>query len=128
MLRRIDGAVAEPEERIRNFTTAKLFEPDMNLLGTIYLRQLLDSFQTRWENVLAAYNGGPSRVNRWLNWGTYREPSEFIETIPIAETRDYVQIVLRNAGVYRRLYGQSSAGLPSGKTSNGNSNRPASGN
>ncbi|MBS1829505.1 MAG: transglycosylase SLT domain-containing protein [Acidobacteria bacterium] len=114
---------------IKGFTTAKLFEPDMNLrLGTIYLRQLLDSFQTRWENVLAAYNGGPSRVTRWLNWGTYREPSEFIETIPIAETRDYVQIVLRNAGVYRRLYGQSSAGLPSGKTSNGNSNRTASGN
>ncbi len=41
---------------IRGFTTAKLFEPDMNLrLGTIYLRQLLDSFQTRWESVLAAY-------------------------------------------------------------------------
>lgn len=114
---------------IRGFTTAKLFEPEMNLrLGTIYLRQLLDSFQTRWEHVLAAYNGGPTRVNRWLNWGTYREPSEFIETIPIAETRDYVQIVLRNAGVYRRLYGQSSAGLPSGKASNGNPNRTVSGN
>ncbi len=99
---------------LRGFTTAKLFEPEWNLrLGTIYLRQLLDSFKTRWEHVLAAYNGGPTRVNRWLNWGTYREPSEFIETIPIAETRDYVQIVLRNASVYRRLYGQSSAGLPS---------------
>ncbi|MBL8174095.1 MAG: transglycosylase SLT domain-containing protein [Bryobacterales bacterium] len=114
---------------IRGFTTAKLFEPEMNLrLGTIYLRQLLDSFKTRWEHVLAAYNGGPTRVNRWLNWGTYREPSEFIETIPIAETRDYVQIVLRNAGVYRRLYGQSSAGLPAGKGMQGNASRERAGN
>jgi soluble lytic murein transglycosylase len=76
--------------------------------------------------VLAAYNGGPSRVTRWLNWGTYREASEFIETIPIAETRDYVQIVLRNASVYRRLYGQTSAALPSGKATHGNSNRTLS--
>jgi soluble lytic murein transglycosylase len=37
--------------------------------------------------------------------GQYREPAEFIETVPFTETRNYIQIVLRNAYVYRRLYG-----------------------
>jgi len=36
----------------------------------------------------------------------YHEPAEFVESIPFSETRLYVQSVLRNAEVYRRLYGQ----------------------
>jgi soluble lytic murein transglycosylase len=39
-------------------------------------------------------------------WRTYREPAEFVESIPFTETREYVQAVLRNADVYRRLYRQ----------------------
>jgi soluble lytic murein transglycosylase len=44
-------------------------------------------------------------VADWLGWNTYREPAEFVESIPFTETRDYVQAVLRNADLYRRLYG-----------------------
>jgi soluble lytic murein transglycosylase len=106
---------------ISRFSAAMLYEPETNLkLGTTFLRQMFDNFRSRWEHTLAAYNGGPTRVSRWQNWASFREPSEFIETIPITETRDYVQIVLRNASVYRRLYGQSSAAIPSGNTSHGN--------
>jgi soluble lytic murein transglycosylase len=91
---------------ISKFSASMLFQPEINLrLGTHYMRQLLNSFQASWERTLAAYNGGPTRVARWNNWGSFREPSEFIETIPIQETRDYVQIVLRNASVYRKIYG-----------------------
>ena len=39
----------------------------------------------------------------------YREPAEFVESIPFNETRQYVQSVLRNAEVYRRLYGQKTS-------------------
>jgi len=39
----------------------------------------------------------------------YREPADFVESIPFNETRVYVQSVLRNAEVYRRLYGQKVA-------------------
>jgi len=53
---------------------------------------------------LAAYNAGPARVADWLAWANYREPAEFVENIPFTETRDYVQAVLRNAEIYRRLY------------------------
>jgi soluble lytic murein transglycosylase len=37
-------------------------------------------------------------------WKMYREPAEFGESIPFTETREYVQAVLRNADIYRRLY------------------------
>jgi soluble lytic murein transglycosylase len=43
-------------------------------------------------------------VAEWLTWNRYREPAEFVESIPFTETRDYVQAVMRNADIYRRLY------------------------
>ena len=90
---------------LRAFQTSMLFDPAVNLrLGTYYLKILLKSFGGRWEDVLAAYNGGGSRVTKWRGFGTFEEQAEFIETIPFDETRDYVQSVLRNASVYRRLY------------------------
>jgi len=90
---------------LRAFQTSMLFDPAVNLrLGTYYLKILLKSFSGRWEDVLAAYNGGGSRVTKWRRFGTFEEQAEFIETIPFDETRDYVQSVLRNASVYRRLY------------------------
>ncbi|MBL8239278.1 MAG: transglycosylase SLT domain-containing protein [Bryobacterales bacterium] len=90
---------------LRAFHPSMLFDPAVNLrLGTYYLKILLKSFGGRWEDVLAAYNGGGSRVTKWRKFGTFTEQAEFIETIPFDETRDYVQSVLRNANVYRRLY------------------------
>jgi soluble lytic murein transglycosylase len=90
---------------VRRFNSSMLFVPDFNLrLGTYYIRNLLNSLNGKWEAALASYNGGRSRVVKWAEWGNFSEPAEFIETIPITETRDYVQIVLRNAKVYRQLY------------------------
>ena len=45
-----------------------------------------------------------SRARTWLTWGEFREPSEFIETVPFTQTRGYIQAVLRNADTYRRVY------------------------
>jgi soluble lytic murein transglycosylase-like protein len=93
---------------IRKFRTTMLFSPDINLkLGTIYVRMLLDGLQGQWESALASYNAGKSRVVNWKTWFDFREPAEFVETIPLTETRNYVQVVLRNADVYRRLYGEN---------------------
>ena len=47
---------------------------------------------------------GPDRVAEWRANGQYRDVNEFVESIPFTETRDYVQAVLRNAEMYRRLY------------------------
>jgi soluble lytic murein transglycosylase len=93
---------------ITGFSPAMLFQPEVNLkLGTYYLKTLLDQQNGKWEQTLASYNAGKSRADEWSTWATYREPAEFIETVPFTETRNYIQIVLRNADVYRRLYASS---------------------
>ena len=90
---------------ITRFTNRSLFQPVTNLkLGALIFRSMLDDHAGSLEQTLAAYNAGPNRVVEWLMWRTYREPAEFVESIPFTETREYVQAVLRNADVYRRLY------------------------
>jgi soluble lytic murein transglycosylase len=90
---------------ILRFTSGVLFQPAINLkIGATIFRSMLDSNRGSLEETLAAYNAGPNRAAAWRGWNTYREPAEFVETIPFSETREYVQAVLRNADVYRRLY------------------------
>jgi len=92
--------------KIPRYSTKMLFTPDMNLkIGTYYLKALSNQLQGKWEETLASYNAGKSRVNSWTSSANYHEPAEFVESIPFSETRVYVQSVLRNAEVYRRLYG-----------------------
>ncbi|MBM3787101.1 MAG: hypothetical protein FJW30_22315 [Acidobacteria bacterium] len=108
----LPGTGRELSRRVgmRGFSTAMLFDPAVNLrLGTFYMKTMLASFGGRWEDVLAGYNAGPSRAVKWRRWADYSEQAEFIETIPFDETRDYVQSVLRNAAVYRRLYARDIA-------------------
>jgi soluble lytic murein transglycosylase len=98
------------ELRIRRFSTRDLLTPNRNIqLGTRYFRWLMNSLGDHEEQVLAAFNAGKSRVDRWNTWGPFHEQAEFIETIPFQETRNYVEIVLRNADVYRQLYSTTAA-------------------
>ncbi len=71
---------------------------------------MYDANSGRWERTLAAYNAGISRVENWMGWAEYREPAEFIESIPFSETRNYVFAVLRNASMYRKLYSEDGPG------------------
>jgi soluble lytic murein transglycosylase len=90
---------------VSKVTTRVLYQPAVNLkIGGSILRSMLDQQGGKVEQTLAAYNAGPNRVVEWMAWSTYREPAEFVESIPFTETRDYVQAVLRNAEMYRRLY------------------------
>ena len=57
------------------------------------------------EAALAAYNAGENRVIVWTAGQKYRETAEFVDSIPFTETRQYVEIIARNAEIYRRLYG-----------------------
>ncbi len=89
------------------YQRSKLFQPDYNIkLGKQYLLSLL----TRWERsyilAIASYNAGPGNVKNWIDtFGDPRDPSIdpilWIENIPFAETRNYVQRVLEAAEVYR---------------------------
>ncbi|MCL6481567.1 MAG: lytic transglycosylase domain-containing protein [Firmicutes bacterium] len=90
-----------------SYSRRRLFDPEYNLrLGTAHLAELVQEFG-RLELALAAYNAGRSRVLTWQGEREFAEPAEFVESIPITETREYVQIVLRNAEIYRQLQGGS---------------------
>ncbi len=96
-------------------TRRSLHRPATNLaIGTYYLARLLERHEGKVEAALAAYNAGPTRVPIWLGWADFRESAEFVETIPLAQTRDYVQIILRNLEIYRWLYGGRESALPEG--------------
>ncbi len=96
--------------KLTAYSSAALFQPRLNLqLGTYYLKSLLGSVGGREDAALAAYDAGLTHSRAWLTWADFREPAEFIETIPFTETHSYVQGVLRNADIYRRLYGAESA-------------------
>ena len=85
------------------FKKQRLFEPEYNLqLGTKYLANLIAMFGGE-EPAIAAYDAGENRIASWQAQRKYDEMPEFIESIPITETREYVQIVSRNASIYRRL-------------------------
>jgi soluble lytic murein transglycosylase len=84
---------------------ALLFDPDVSLeLGTAHLASSLRRGMPT-ARALAAYNAGASRVARWIDRPGSADPELFTEWIPYTETRDYVRIVLRNANIYRSLYG-----------------------
>jgi soluble lytic murein transglycosylase len=99
---------------IRRLRSAQLLTADRNIqLGTYFFHNLLNSYGGQTEIALASYNAGPSRANLWESWGPFREPAEFIETVPFHETRNYIQIVLRNADIYKRLYASAVPDIPS---------------
>lgn len=94
------GSRRSPHRR----AAGNLLNPAYNLrAGCSYLAQIIREFNGNLEQALAAYNAGPDRVHEWLNGHTYSEDAEFVESIPFPETRAYVETVLRDAAVYRRL-------------------------
>ncbi len=81
-----------------------LFDPQYNLrVGSRYLKRLTETYHGVLEQALAAYHAGDERVNAWLAAHSFQEPAEFLESIPIPATRIYVERVLRDAEIYRRI-------------------------
>jgi soluble lytic murein transglycosylase len=102
------GKLLAKQLKVR-YVKIKLFEPDYNLqLGMLYIASLLRATGAP-EYALAAFNAGEDRIAAWRAERNYEEIPELVESIPFTETRDYVQIVLRNAEVYRMIYGSGSA-------------------
>jgi len=100
------GKLVAKQESLRRYNASELFTPAVNLqLGTRYFKGMVDQFGGSFEHALAAYNAGSDRVEEWMGQGPYRDSPEFVESIPFTETREYVQAIMRNASVYRQLYG-----------------------
>ena len=102
----ITGKRVAKEVKLKHYNASQLYTPTLNLqLGTRYFKSMVDKYGGQYEYALAAYNAGTDRVEDWMGQGHYRDPQEFVESIPFTETREYVQAILRNANMYRQLYG-----------------------
>ena len=91
---------------VSDYSPARVSDRDMNLLlGTGYLKMVLDDLDGNTVLATAAYNAGPGRPRAWRS--TLARPVEgavFAETIPFNETRDYVKKVMSNSVYYAALF------------------------
>ncbi len=80
-----------------------LFDPSVAVpLGAAYLRELLDRYTGQLDLSLAAYNAGSASVARWLPLKS-TDADVWIENIPYAETRSYVQHILEHIVAFTSL-------------------------
>jgi soluble lytic murein transglycosylase-like protein len=109
------AAYISGDSSLKDANAEKLYDPSFNMmLGQKYLMYLFDKGVTQSNLLLvaASYNAGPGNVTKWLD----RDDSLgdwllFMESIPIFETRGYVEHVLENLWVYRARFNQPSASL-----------------
>jgi soluble lytic murein transglycosylase len=95
--------------KMRPVTQGDLMKPEVSIrLGATYFGGLLKRYGSE-ALALAAYNAGDTPVRRWLQQRGTLSLDEFVEEIPIQETRGYVKRVLRSYGAYRYLYAAAGA-------------------
>lgn len=75
------------------------------MLGSSFIDRMLNYYSGNYVLAIASYNAGPGNVNKFIRAnGDPRQPGvdvvDWIEAIPLGETRSYVQKVLENAVVY----------------------------
>ncbi len=90
-----------------------LFEPERNIkMGTHYVHKMVQSFRGHVPLALAAYNAGPTRVERWLKArpslqqladtrSSSPENEIWMDEFPYSETSFYVKAILRNVILFR---------------------------
>ncbi len=92
-----------------DFTAADLLDPEKNLeMAAWYLASLLRRFDGRLALAVAAYNGGPHNVRKWMEGYEPTMPLDaFLERIPFDQTFRYVRRVLGHYAAYRAQTGES---------------------
>ncbi|WP_300437625.1 lytic transglycosylase domain-containing protein [Zoogloea sp.] len=88
---------------MKGYNVGWLQDPDTNvMLGTTYMRMVLEGLDNHPVLASAAYNAGPGRAKRWKDVKPL-EGAIYAESIPFGETRDYVKKVMANSIVYAAL-------------------------
>lgn len=92
-------------EEYGKVTAGNLKKPLTNVrFGVKYLSNLLKRFDGSIALAAGGYNAGPGRISKWLAQKPEMELDEFIEDIPIFQTRNYVKKVMRNYASYHYIY------------------------
>ena len=103
------------DRSLRYSNRGKLYEPSFNMaLGQQYLEYLLNnkSYEGNLFLAVSAYNGGPGNLAKWLRQNHFQDdPLLFVESIPLHETRIYVERVIANLWIYRMRMGQPTPSL-----------------
>ncbi len=106
------GRLIAKQYKLRGYKTGHLTsKPALNVsMGEAYLGDLIRDFKGSYIMGFASYNAGPGNTIKWLK--AYGDPRkgqvdtiDWIESIPITETRKYVQKVMQNVHVYRTRLG-----------------------
>ncbi len=82
-------------------------------IGAAELYDNISSYRGSFILAFAGYNAGRGRVKEWIEkYGDPRDPGvdpvDWVERIPFAETRNYVQRIIENIQVYRARFGVGS--------------------
>ena len=89
---------------LRDFSHGRVNDTETNvLLGTSYMRLVMENLDNHPVLASAAYNAGPGRAKKWRA-DRPLEGAIYAETIPFSETRDYVKKVMSNAVYYSALF------------------------
>lgn len=87
-------------------------DPRYNVqIGSAYLHHLVDNYNGFYPMAIAAYNAGPGNVAEWVQeFGDPRQGNidliDWIESVPIYETRNYIQRVMESYYIYRLRFGE----------------------
>ncbi len=101
------GKALARENKHKRFDETELFNPELNIqLGTYYLAKLRKQYDGNMLLASAAYNAGPSRVNKWLRENPELDLEMWIETIPFKETRNYVKNIMTYQIIYQHRLGR----------------------
>lgn len=99
------GSWIAKQLRIKEYTEDKLYQPQYNIpMGIWYLAYLDHSFDGNLAQMLAGYNAGESKVRKWLSEGTWSGRQQDLAQIPYQETREYIERVLFDYQIYKRIY------------------------
>jgi len=94
-----------PAAGFNSVRESQLYQPETSIrVGAEYLQHLTKLFPEMLEPVAASYNGGEDNVARWLKRAKRQDPGVFTSEVGFDETKGYVQKVMANYRVYRRLY------------------------
>jgi soluble lytic murein transglycosylase len=86
-----------------------LHQPEAAIaLGAAYLGDLLERFDGRVEDVIAAYNAGEDQARLWRSYCYSRNPAEYFSKVGFAQTRGYLRKVLSSRVAYEEIYGSPS--------------------